>query len=102
MEIPQENITLKSITLTKTEAAIRQIDASIEALLHDRFDVAITLAGAAEDMIDSSRSLIDYQRKHSKVRELDMTGKEYVDRLNRERNWLKHPSGPDTMEPDLI
>lgn len=41
-------------------------------LLHDRFDVAITLAGAAEDMIDSSRSLIDYQRKHSKVRELDM------------------------------
>src|SRR5262245_45811369 len=54
MEIPQKSITLKSITLTKAEAATRQIDAPIEALLHDRFDVEITLAGAAEDMIDSS------------------------------------------------
>jgi hypothetical protein len=51
MEIPQESITLKSITLTKADAATRQIDAAIEALLHDRFDIAITLAGAAEDMI---------------------------------------------------
>jgi hypothetical protein len=36
MEIPQESITLKSITLTKAEAAIRQIDAAIGALLIGR------------------------------------------------------------------
>jgi len=43
MEIPQKSITLKSTMVAKAEAATRQIEAAIEALSHDGFDIAITL-----------------------------------------------------------
>jgi hypothetical protein len=46
MEIPQKSITLKGTTVAKAEAATRQIEAVIEPLSHDGFDIAITLAGA--------------------------------------------------------
>ena len=46
MEIPQKSITLKSTMVAKAEAATRQIEAVIEPLSHDGFDIAITLAGA--------------------------------------------------------
>ena len=43
MEIPQKSITLKSTMVAQAEAATRQIEAAIEALSHDGFDIAITL-----------------------------------------------------------
>jgi hypothetical protein len=88
----------KSITLTRVQAAGRQIEAAIEAWENNKFDIATTLAGAAEGMIISARGIFDYQRNHPKVKEvLKMTPKEYGDQLNRER-WLKHPTEHRTMK----
>ena len=73
------------LTLTKPEAARRQVEGAIEALgVH--FDIAITLAGAAEGMIDQPDNLFAYHRDHPRAKD-----------LNAERNWLKHKSGPESM-----
>jgi hypothetical protein len=47
MEIPKIDL-----QLTIIEAATRQTDAAISAMEQGLFDVALTLAGAAEGMID--------------------------------------------------
>jgi hypothetical protein len=54
----------QSITLTRVQAAVRQIEAAIDAWENNQFDIATTLAGAAEGMIISSRGIFDYQRNH--------------------------------------
>jgi hypothetical protein len=88
----------KSITLTGVRAAVRQIEAAIDHWEKNEFDIATTLAGAAEGMIVSARGIFDYQRNHPRVKEvLKMTPIEYADQLNRERNWLKHPPRHKTM-----
>jgi hypothetical protein len=56
----------RPLNLTKVEAAIRQVEAAIEALERGDFDVAITLAGAAEDMIDRPGSLFAYHQSRTK------------------------------------
>jgi hypothetical protein len=87
-----------AITLSKSEAATRQIEAAIEALLRGDYDIAITLAGAAEDMFErEGPHLFRFLREHPKARELN-GAKEWVPHLNRERDWLKHSNGPDVME----
>ena len=43
MKIPDQPLTLQ-----KEQAAIRQAEAAIAALQHGHFDIAVTLAGAAE------------------------------------------------------
>jgi hypothetical protein len=63
MEVPD-----RPLNLTKVEAAIRQVEAAIEALERGDFDVAITLAGAAEDMIDRPGSLFAYHQDHPKAK----------------------------------
>jgi hypothetical protein len=96
MQIPD-----RSLLLTKVEAATRQIEAAIEALARGDFDIVITLAGVAEGMIEKSTSLFAYHRDHPKMRELGMEQKELVAVLNKERDWLKHLTGPETMEITL-
>lgn len=84
------------ITVTKSEAATRQIEAAIDALRRGDFDIAITLAGAAEDMIDrDSNYLFAFLRDSDRVS--DVPTKDWIRVLNAERDWLKHSSGPDTL-----
>ena len=55
MELPESTLNVAigtKIFLTLEKAAVRQIDAAIDALEAGLFDVALTLAGAAEGMID--------------------------------------------------
>jgi hypothetical protein len=55
MELPESTLNVPigtTITLPLEKAAVRQIDAAIDALEAGLFDVAITLAGAAEGMIE--------------------------------------------------
>ena len=40
------------LKLTLAQAATRQVDAAIDALERGKFDIALTLAGAAEGMIE--------------------------------------------------
>jgi hypothetical protein len=86
------------LTLSKTQAATRQVETAIEAIERGDFDVATTLAGAAEGMLDRpGHHLFDYLLNHPKVRHLDRK-KEWIPVLNRERDWLKHAGPPGHME----
>jgi hypothetical protein len=49
MDVPSQ-----VLTVSKVEGATRQIDEAIKALERGDFDIAITLAGAAEGMFDST------------------------------------------------
>jgi hypothetical protein len=80
----------KALRLTKIEGATRQIEAAIAAFWRGDFDVAITLAGAAEGMIEGKGSdLFSYFRGATKVRQFD-DKKQWITVLNQERDWLKH------------
>lgn len=93
MQIPD-----RPLTLTKAEAATRQVEAAIQAFRPSDFDIAITLAGAAEGMFNRiGPHLFVYLRDHPKVQELDK-GKEWVPHLNLERDWLKHSNGSQSLE----
>jgi hypothetical protein len=77
------------LTLTKIEGATRQTDAAIEAFWRGDLDIAITLAGAAEGMIEREGDhLFSYLRDSPRVR--DVKSKQWIDTLNQERDWLKH------------
>ncbi|SFH69716.1 hypothetical protein [Bradyrhizobium sp. cf659] len=88
------------LNLTIAEAASRQIDAAIDALQRGDFDVALTLAGAAEGMIKrDGPHMFAWLRDHPKAAEHFQSKKKWIDVLNREYYWLKH-SGEETMEID--
>jgi hypothetical protein len=56
----------RCLNLTKAQAASRQVDAAIDALDRGDFDVAVTLASAAEDMIDrEGLTLLAFLMSHS-------------------------------------
>jgi len=89
--------------ITKHEGATRQIEAAIDALQRGDFDVAVTLAGAAEGMLGAPDQphLWPFLRDHPKVSHIDQ--KERIEMLNQDRDWLKHltpQSAPTlTLEP---
>lgn len=92
MEIPE-----RPLTLTKAMAAVRQVEAAIDALERGDFDIAITLAGAAEGMFDrEGRHLFAVLREHTTAANINK--KVWISHLNRDRDWLKHATGPDTLE----
>jgi hypothetical protein len=49
MEVPG-----KVLTISKIEGARRQVDEAIKALERGDFDIAITLAGAAQGMLETT------------------------------------------------
>jgi hypothetical protein len=92
-----------SIVLTKAEAALRHIEAAIAAFDRGLFDVAITLAGAAEGMAPDppTATLFEAFRDHPQLATEGIERKKWITFLNAERNWLKHtgagPEHPPTM-----
>jgi hypothetical protein len=92
MEIP-----IGALKLTLVEAATRQTDAAIDALQRGEYDVAVTLAGAAEGMIErDGPHMFAYLRDSPRVHD-KFSKKEWIATLNRELYWLKH-GGQDEME----
>jgi len=93
----------RSFVLTNDEASLRHIEAAITAFEEERFDVAITLAGAAEGMAPKT-SMPDYFqiiRDHPRIEAKGIKKKEWTDEwLNIERNWLRHAgeNHPSTCE----
>jgi hypothetical protein len=85
-----------TLSLTKIEAATRQTEAAIEAFVRGDFDIAITLAGAAEGMIErDGLHMFAFLRDSPRVQ--DVEKKEWISTLNSERDWLKHSNGPETL-----
>jgi hypothetical protein len=79
-----------SLTLSLANAATRQTDAAIAAFERGAFDIALTLAGAAEGMIEREGfHLFPWLRDHPGARER-FSRKEWISGLNMERDWLKH------------
>jgi len=94
----------RPLCLSKKAAAVRQIEAAIRAMQIGDYDVAITLAGAAEGMMPETAptgfdSMLDRLLKRSPER----PKKDWVGILNRDRDWLKHltPDLPGQLEFDL-
>jgi hypothetical protein len=81
-----------SIALTKADASLRHIEAAIAAFGEGHFDVAITLAGAAEGMApdNAGPALFTFLRDHPRIAAEGIGPKEWIDVINAERNWLKH------------
>ena len=88
------------LKLTLTEGATRQVDAAIDEFDAGRFDIALTLAGAAEGMIQrDGPHMFAWLRDNPRAAERFPTKKEWINLLNRELYWLKH-GGADAMEID--
>ncbi|BAR58789.1 hypothetical protein NK6_5631 [Bradyrhizobium diazoefficiens] len=86
-----------SLSLTLHEAASRQVDAAIDALQAGDYDVALTLAGAAEGMIErTGHHMFGWLKQHPRALER-FDKKEWILILNTERDWLKH-GGQPTMK----
>lgn len=80
--------------MTKHDAAVQQIEAAIEAFHAGRFAVAITLAGAAEEMAPEQPGGVWTSIRDNEGRPIRDT-KKWASKLNETRNWLKH----DRPEP---
>ncbi len=84
-------------TLSKVEAAQRQIEAAIDAMQKGDFDIAVTLAGAAEGIFSHRKGSDLFSRmiEYPQAAEF-FTKTEWNAVINAERDWLKHP----TLERD--
>jgi len=90
----------RALILTKAEAATRQVESAIDALDRGDFDVAVTLAGAAEGMFErEGLTLFAFLMNRPKVAHLNR--KDWLRHLNQARDWLKHCGPPKAMEIGL-
>ena len=90
-------VTANALRLTKTQAATRQVEAAIAALEVGHYDLAITLAGAAEGMFTrKGQYLFRFLTDHQKFS--DFKRRTVIDHLNRERDWLKHGGNANVMK----
>lgn len=82
---------LAKIELTKELAAMRQTYFAMEAFKTGDFDVAITLAGAAEELLPEIDGQDVFSRLRNDPRGIELFGdKRWSQLVNLERNWLKH------------
>ncbi len=84
------DIPIGTLNLTLVEAATRQTDAAIDAMQRGEYDVALTLAGAAEGMIERDGPHMFAHLRDSPRARNKFSNKEWIATLNRERDWLKH------------
>ena len=84
--------TTESRTLSKVEAARQQLEGAIANLFLGNWACAITLAGAAEDMLPAVEGKEDLYGVAKSIgsNHFQMTGKETHDFLNDQLIWLKH------------
>ncbi len=88
----------KKLRITKVEGAVRQIDAAIAAFEDGRFDVVVTLTGAAEGMLPQGEKSI-FSRLVEKGPKDKAERTKWIGEINHARNWLKHQSdATDTLE----
>lgn len=87
-----------TLSLTKLEGATRQTNAAIEAFVCGHFDLAITLAGAAEGMLErEGPHMFSFLRDSPRIQDQNVKSKEWIAILNLERDWLKHSGGAETL-----
>jgi hypothetical protein len=81
----------RPLKISETEGASRQVEAAIKALERGDFDIAVTLAGAAEGMLErSGHHLWSFLLESPGAAAFDK--RELINFLNAELYWLKHPT----------
>jgi hypothetical protein len=89
MQIPSEKQ-----KITKAQGATKQVEAAIEAIVKGNFAVAITLAGAAEGMLEGDgKEMFQVMLKAPGIEKTDQA--KWIATLNGERDWLKHVTKED-------
>lgn len=88
-----------SLLLTKEQAAVRQIEAAIDAFRIGALDVCITLAGAAEGIFAHRKGSDLHTAYMTDPRGIEFGRKELNSLVNRERDWLKHTN--DEQDPEI-
>ncbi|ASP70348.1 hypothetical protein CDO28_01420 [Sinorhizobium meliloti] len=79
------------ITLTKERAAARQVQIAVTSLESGLYDVATTLAGAAEGMLDGDPSIeLSTALRNDPAAIAEFGRPTWVQVTNLERDWLKH------------
>lgn len=80
------------LILTKLDAAVRQTRAAMAAFEAGDFDIAVTLACAAEGMIPSGQrgSVHDLTMKAAKTLLGSKEATKFNSKINERRDWLKH------------
>ena len=80
------------LILTKLDAAVRQTRAAMAAFETGDFDIAVTLACAAEGMIPSGQrgSVHDLTMKAANALLGSSGSKAFNSKINERRDWLKH------------
>lgn len=90
------------LQLTKQVAAARQVHFAVEALRHGDYDVAITLAGAAENMVDGDPDIEITSKILASQAGADVPPDyKWSEIVNLERNWLKHKTDLPKMPKEL-
>lgn len=95
----------QEITVSKVEMAKMQLDAAITAYFENRLIVAITLAGAAEEIFGAMSARIGTQKAVEMIaslppmRAISENLNDQIKFLNNVRNNLKHAS--DRLEDDF-
>ena len=85
------HVRARPLKISKAEAASRQVEEAIKALERGDFDIAVTLAGAAEGMLKrSGHHMWSFMLQSPKAAEFDK--QKLIEFLNAERDWLKHPT----------
>jgi hypothetical protein len=78
------------LEINRQQASLQQIDMAIEMLDRREWACAITLALAAESQLPEPENPYVSDVLRSRF------GKDFADRLNGPRNWLKHAKDPET------
>jgi hypothetical protein len=91
MDVPDQ-----VLTISRADGARRQVDEAIKAVERGDFDIAITLAGAAEGMFETTGQDL-WATVHKRAQAEGIPRKDLTEDLNNARNWLKHttPGDPD-------
>lgn len=84
--------TEETVVFDKLSAAQHQIEGAIANLFLGNWPAAITLAGAAEEILPSHSTNVDFFTfvKKRAAEDNNRSEKEIADILNEQRNWLKH------------
>jgi hypothetical protein len=90
-------VEIGSLHLTLVNAASRQIDAAIDALKTGDFDIALTLAGAAEGMIPSTETAV-FAKLRDSPKVLERLSKKGLDQPHQPGALLVEHGGEPAME----
>jgi hypothetical protein len=91
--------------VSKIGAAVEQLDWAIRLFVDQAYIPAITLAGAAEEILGGA--VVEGRAAHARLKkkmsaDYSLTEKAVSDHLNQTRNWLKHWGAPEEAKEARI